>query len=251
MKDLKVVENGLVPIYEDKEGRRIINAREMHAYLECDTRFNDWIAFRIQNYGFVEGEDFYLNLSKSTGGRPAKEYFITLDMGKELGMVENNERGREVRKYFIQCEKDYRASITPEERGKLDAELRRADAMLNNSRVRMAKFIRETVKEIWDYLSPEAKQAYSSHVVDTVSGQPGLIPLPVIERSYTATELAAEFGVSANKIGRIANANGLKRAEFGFEVLDKAVGHDKQVVSFRYNNKGKDAIRTLLQAGRA
>ena len=251
MKDLKMVENGLVPVYEDREGRRIINAREMHAYLEAKWKFAEWIQNRIEQYGFVEGEDFFRCNGKSTGGRPAQEFLITLDMGKELGMVENNERGREVRKYFIQCEKNSHSSITPETREKLDAELRRADAMLNNSRVRLAKFVRETVKEIWDYLSPEAKQAYSSHVIETATGQPGLIPLPVVERSYTASEIAREFGVSTNKIGRIANANGLKREEFGFEVLDKAAGHDKQVVSFRYNSRGKDAIRTLLQAGTA
>jgi prophage antirepressor-like protein len=58
------------------------------------------------------------------------------------------------------------------EREKLDVQRRRADAMLNNSRLRIAKFVRETVKDVWDYLSPEAKQAYSVYVTETATGQP-------------------------------------------------------------------------------
>ncbi|MFD2837902.1 antA/AntB antirepressor family protein [Azotobacter vinelandii] len=57
------------------------------------TRFNDWIGRRIEQYGFIEGEDFYSVLSKSAGGRPSQDYHLTLDMAKELAMVENNEKG--------------------------------------------------------------------------------------------------------------------------------------------------------------
>ena len=127
--------------------------------------------------------------------------------------------------------------------------MKRADAMLNNSRVRLAKFVRETVKDIWDFLSPEAKQSYSSYVVETATGQPGLIPLPVVEKTYTATELGELFGVSANRIGRVANVNGIKTSEYGIEVLDKAKGHDKQVPAFRYNERGKERLRILVGEG--
>jgi phage anti-repressor protein len=89
-----------------------IDARELHEKLfdgqEHFTRFNDWINNRIKDYGFVEGQDFYSELSKSTGGRRAVEYHLTIDMGKELAMLENNEKGRMVRKYFIAVEKAFR-----------------------------------------------------------------------------------------------------------------------------------------------
>ncbi len=129
---------------------------------------------------------------------------------------------------------------------KEDASLKRADAMLNNSRVRLAKFVRETVKDIWDYLSPEAKQQYSSYVVETATGQPGLIPLPTMERTYTATELGQIFGVTANKIGHVANEHGLKTDEYGVTVLDKSRYSDKQVTSFRYNEQGRRKLGELL-----
>lgn len=82
-----------------------VNARELHAFLQVQTTFKDWIARRISEYGFLEGVDFCSILSESTGGRPAKEYAITLDMAKELSMVERNEQGKQARKYFIECER--------------------------------------------------------------------------------------------------------------------------------------------------
>jgi phage anti-repressor protein len=250
MKDLKVIESGLVPVYEDKNARTVVNARALYEFLGSERQFANWIRDRIEKYGFVDGEDYAsfneIVKRESGGGTTRTEYLLTIDTGKELAMVENNEKGRQVRKYFIECEKRAKGMANATA-SRDEIALKRADAMLNNSRIRIAKFIRETVKDIWEYLSPEARQAYSAHVVETVAGQPGLIPLPVVEKTWTASELGQEFGVSANKIGRIANANGLKTAEFGIEVLDKAKGHDKQVPSFRYNRKGKDQLEILLR----
>lgn len=74
-------------------------------FLEVQTRYNDWIIRRISEYGFVEESDFYSFLSESSGGRPTKEYAISIGMAKELAMVERNEKGRQARQYFIECEK--------------------------------------------------------------------------------------------------------------------------------------------------
>lgn len=95
--------------------KETVNARELHQFIESKQDFSDWIKNRIKKYGFIENDDFSIilgkrsddfsiNLSK-TLGRPAKEYHITLDMAKELSMIENNEKGRQIRKYFIECEK--------------------------------------------------------------------------------------------------------------------------------------------------
>lgn len=89
-----------------------INARDLHSYLESKQDFSTWIKKRIQKYQFIEGEDFVLfhkKMENSKMGRPSVEYHITTDMAKELGMVENNTRGREIRNYFIQVEKNARA----------------------------------------------------------------------------------------------------------------------------------------------
>ena len=86
-----------------------VNARDIHSYLEVKTRFNDWINRAISKYDFKENIDFYSFLSK-TSGRPEKEYIVTMDMAKELAMLENNPKGRETRKYFINCEKELQKS---------------------------------------------------------------------------------------------------------------------------------------------
>ena len=91
-------------------GERVntVNARELHGFLGVGTAFKDWISRRIAEYDFQEGRDFCSFMSESQGGRPGKEYALTLDMAKELCMVERNDRGREARQYFIECERALR-----------------------------------------------------------------------------------------------------------------------------------------------
>lgn len=84
-----------------------VNARDLWKFLESKQEFANWIKDRIEKYRFVEGKDFLINFSKSLG-RPSKEYLISLDMANELAMVENNERGRQARQYFIEVEKRFR-----------------------------------------------------------------------------------------------------------------------------------------------
>ncbi|GBK95786.1 antA/AntB antirepressor family protein [Haemophilus influenzae] len=76
----------LIPVFNgliQNQPVRLCNARELHAFLEIQTRYNDWIKNRINEYGFIQDED-YLVITERTNGRPRKEYHITLDMGKEL-----------------------------------------------------------------------------------------------------------------------------------------------------------------------
>ena len=98
--NLVTVFNGIIA----NQSVQLANSRELHAFLESKQQYTDWIKNRINEYGFIQDED-YLVITERTNGRPRKEYHITLDMGKELGMVERNERGRQIRKYFIECER--------------------------------------------------------------------------------------------------------------------------------------------------
>ena len=83
-----------------------IDARELHVKLGSEQQYSIWIKNRIETYEFQENEDYTLTL-QATRGRPRKDYHITIDMAKELAMVENTEIGKAIRKYFIQIEKDY------------------------------------------------------------------------------------------------------------------------------------------------
>ena len=87
-----------------------VDARELHAFLEVGTAFKDWIVRRIDTYDFREGQDFCSFLSESFGGRPAREYALSLAMGKELAMVERGEKGKQARAYFLECERRAKAA---------------------------------------------------------------------------------------------------------------------------------------------
>lgn len=96
------------------EAVQTVNARDLHAFLKVGTAFKDWISRRVADYGFAEGRDFCSFLSETpNGGRPAKEYHISLDMAKELSMVERNEQGKRARLYFIDMERRAKAGPDP------------------------------------------------------------------------------------------------------------------------------------------
>ncbi|MDC4234234.1 antA/AntB antirepressor family protein [Pasteurella multocida] len=99
--------SNLIPVFNgtiQNTQIQLCNARELHAFVESKREYATWIKDRITDYGFIENED-YIIVTERTNGRPRKEYHITLDMGKELGMVERNEKGRQIRKHFIEIEK--------------------------------------------------------------------------------------------------------------------------------------------------
>lgn len=108
----------LVPVFSGTlagQDTPLCNARDLHAALGVGDRFDQWIRRRIEEYGFIDGEDFCTNLCKTSrrGGRPATDYHLTLDMAKELAMVENNDAGRRIRRYFIALEKQARQAALP------------------------------------------------------------------------------------------------------------------------------------------
>lgn len=98
----------------NRDNIKTVDAKELHSFLEVGRRYTTWIQSRIKKYEFVEGTDFLPILGKSNGGRPELMYFISIDMAKELSMVENNDRGREARKYFIACEKELKQHKIPQ-----------------------------------------------------------------------------------------------------------------------------------------
>lgn len=115
--EFKMVENEMVPIYENNLKKKYINARELHQLLKNKRKFADWIKQRIEQYGFVENSEYipFHNFVKGDkngfGNKSIKEYYVTIGMAKELCMVENNEIGKKLRRYFIETEKRYRQII--------------------------------------------------------------------------------------------------------------------------------------------
>jgi phage anti-repressor protein len=122
----------LIPIVETQVADKMVptfDARDLHAALGVKRDFSTWIKSRIKKYEFRENVD-YLQVFPQTGenplgGRPQVEYRLTLNMGKELAMVENNDQGRLVRQYFIKCEELVNSFKSSPNLSALDAKLDR------------------------------------------------------------------------------------------------------------------------------
>ena len=93
------------------ELQQTVNARELHAFLQSKQDFSTWIKNRVEQYDFVENQDF-IKLHKKMGlsktGQMGIDYHVTLNMAKELAMVERNDKGKQARQYFIACERKLR-----------------------------------------------------------------------------------------------------------------------------------------------
>lgn len=212
----------------NQEMVQTVNARELHAFLESKQEFANWIKNRIEKYGFTENVDFLINLSKTpSGGRPSIEYHITLDMAKQLAMVENNDMGLQARRYFIECEK----------------QLKQAHTSIDVKKSQMELLNILTANPI---LSDVAKQTLLITTAEKIMGV-SLDYRPQIEQTtYSASEIGKQLGISANKVGRLATAHNLKTDEFGRYVLDKSASSAKQVETFRYYNSVIPVIKALL-----
>ena len=107
--------NELIPLQPqtiDGNAVETVNARELHTFLESKQDFSTWIKNRIADYDFVENQDFVRFHKKMEANNATLiEYAISLDMAKELSMVERNEQGKQARKYFIECEKRLQATM--------------------------------------------------------------------------------------------------------------------------------------------
>ena len=101
--------------------RITLSARELHEFLGIKTHFKDWFP-RMCEYGFEQEKDFRSILSKSTGGRPSSDYEITLDMAKEIAMIQRNEKGKQARQYFIEVEKQWNSPERVIARGLIESQ---------------------------------------------------------------------------------------------------------------------------------
>ena len=98
----------------EQNGKKAVSARELHAFLESKRDFSNWIKDRIEKYGFIENQDFEVFNKfgeNSNGGRPLIEYALSIDCAKEISMVEGNEKGKQARRYFIECEKQLQNNV--------------------------------------------------------------------------------------------------------------------------------------------
>ena len=108
----------LIPVHTNPDGGKAVMGRDLHEFLEVTTPYQIWFP-RMVEYGFTAGQDFLNNsVQNSNRGRPKQDHIITLDMAKEISMIQRTERGKQARRYFIECErrmKQPQPELTPEQ----------------------------------------------------------------------------------------------------------------------------------------
>ena len=104
----------LIKLTKNEQGIETVNARELHAFLEVKTRFNDWISNRISEFGFSENKDFVSLTENLVSGGKQNVFHISIDMAKELSMLERNDKGKQARLYFIECERIAKSKQVPQ-----------------------------------------------------------------------------------------------------------------------------------------
>lgn len=95
--------NELIPIHNN-DGAQAVMGRDLHAFLEVGRDYTNWFK-QMVGYGFIEGQDFTPDLAKSTGGRPRADHIVSLDMAKEISMIQRTDKGKQARAYFLECER--------------------------------------------------------------------------------------------------------------------------------------------------
>lgn len=248
MKNYKVIENGLVPVMESKEGNKLVDARELHKFLGSNRDFSSWIKDRLEYIGATENEEYSPILGKTSkvGGRPTKEYVLSIDTAKEISMLERNQKGKEARKYFIAVEKKFKEiKSIPQAKNEDDVKLKNANARLKNANARVANMYLKLSNV--DTLSTEYKNILISKASEVLAGQ-AILPLPKsTQKTLTATELGKILGLSAQRVGKITNEYNLKNNNYGEWYRDKSKYSSKEVDTFRYYENIIPTIKNIIE----
>jgi len=208
----------------------------------------------------LKDEQFSVTLKmRGTDGKLYNTRVFNEDGIYEATMLAKTDRAAEFRAWVRKILKALRTgqaqliTPTPEQlrltelkRQELEIKAKNAEARLKNAQVRQAQFILKEVDKLRGTLSAQAVELVSINALEIITG-PHSLPRPQVERTYSAEDIAKEAGVSANKIGRLANQHSLKTSEYGITVLDKSPHSDKQVTTFRYNERGRSKLLELLK----
>lgn len=169
-----------------------VSGRELHAALGIETRYNDWFK-RMCEYGFDEGKDFYSFLSKtSEGGRPATDHQLTIDMAKQLCMIQRTDIGRRFRQYFIKVEESWNSPEAVMARA-----LQFANQQLSLMKHQNAELLDTVAVQNQQITEMKPKASY----YDVVLNCKDLVAISVIAKDY---------GWSANRMNRYLSDNGVQ-----------------------------------------
>ncbi len=189
-KELRVIVNELVPVYETSTGEKVVYGSELHTVLGAPSVYREWVKRRLTDIDAVDKEDFEGVEISTPSGQTKKDHIIKLDTAKEMAMLERNEKGKRVRRYFIQVEKKYKEeAIQKGITQKPDKPKKEKLPSVNM----MVKNIREALHDAGvdsKYIAAEVVRIYSD------SGYPVNVPLiSDVPKLWDCTSIAKELGI--------------------------------------------------------
>lgn len=208
----------LIKIKTNEEGKQLVSARELHEFLEIRTPFPKWIV-RMLEYGFVENQDYLVTdifVHNSKGGKQTQiDYAITIDMGKELSMIQRTDKGKQARQYFIQCEKKL-ISMQPKLPTYAEALRQLADSIEENEKLKVEN---GQQKQLIGEMKPKVEY------VDTILKS---------KDTVTVTQIAKDYGMSAQELNKILNEEKIQYCQRG-----------QWLLYARYQDKGYTKSNTV------
>lgn len=242
----EMFEGNEVEIYQLEDGAPVMTIDNLAKSLEYASKSG--VENIVNRNGYLKDVEFSSTHKMWVGNSEQETRIFNEDGIYEITMLSKKPKAREFRAFVRKLLKDLRKGnlqvVQPQsEYDKLQIQKMNAESRLMNAKTRQAKLILDMQNN--KTLSPVAVELLGINALEVITDS-NTNYRPPVEKTYTATEIAKELGVTSNKVGRLANAHNLKTAKYGIEVLDKAKHSNKQIPSFRYNEKGKQKIKELL-----
>ena len=208
--------NNLINVTLNKNQEPVVSGRQLHQVLGVKTEYKKWFS-RMTDYGFTENEDFVRVTQKcpTLGGvQNTTDHVLKLDMAKEIAMIQRTDKGKEVRQYFIQVEKDF-----------------------NSPEKIMARALKIADSKI---ISLEHKNEVLQLELEEARKQTDYLDLILQTKDMlTTTQIAQDYGMSANKFNQILKQVGIQRKVNG-----------QWILYTKYQGKGYIASRTFDYVGK-
>ncbi|MDV3519251.1 antA/AntB antirepressor family protein [Lentilactobacillus otakiensis] len=227
--------NELIKTFKQNDGSVAVDGRDLHDFLEVKERYNDWFK-DMQKYGFTENVDFISFTGKRVkpqGGRPQVNHALTLDMAKELSMIQRTDRGKQARQYFISMEKQAKSK----------------------QQLPLPKDYPSALRALADSMEENQKLKPAADYTQKMLANPGL---------ETTSMIAKNYGMSTAKFNQLLHKMGIQYRQgktwllyakyqgFGythiepFSYFDQKTGTKKVANTMKWTQRGQKFIYDFL-----
>ena len=242
----------------EKDGKRLVSARELYEFLEVKSKYSDWIKNRIKKYDFEKNQDFVTVSKILENGGKEYDHAITIDMAKELSMVENNEKGRQARKYFIECEKALKENVQTLNTSELSPELQMFNQMFKaiaNQEIEQKKIkadIEDNKKQLQGIrdivaLTPNAWRKDTSSLISKIATKLGGFDhiKDVRDESYKILNETYKVDIKRRLINKRKNMalEGCSKSKINKLTYLDVIAEDEKLINGYINIIGKMAIK--------